>query len=457
MTKDEDLTNGPLLSGLIRFSIPIMLTGLLQLLFNAADLVVVGRYGSDHSLAAVGATGALINLLINLFMGLSVGAAVSVSQAIGARNDKAVHRIVHTAIATSLVGGVVVCVAGCLCAETFLAWMKTDPEVIDLSTLYMQIYFIGMPASMVYNYGAAIIRSAGDTRRPLYILTFAGVINVVMNMIFVIAFHMDVAGVALATTISQTISAVLVVLHLVRVDDSYRLDFRKLHFYWKELKAILRVGIPAGVQGAVFSFSNVIIQSSINFFGAEAMSGNAAAGNIEGFLYVAMNSFHQTALTYTGQNFGARKKKRIKKVFLYCVILVSIVGIGAGGLMYLFREPLLRIYEPENTAVVDYGKIRMGIITLTYFTCGILDVISGMLRGLGVSMGPMLITLACICGMRMLWIFTVFEAYQSLFVLYLSYPISWCLCIVIQLLYYIRVKRTVLDRIKEEQEESVAV
>lgn len=453
----DDFTNGPLLIKLIKFAIPLILTGILQLLFNAADLVVVGRYGSDNALAAVGSTGSLINLIVNMFMGLSVGASVSVAQAYGAKEDKKVSRIVHTAMATSIVGGLAVAAIGFFGAEFFLGLMDTPDGVIELSTLYMQIYFIGMPACMVYNYGAAIIRSVGDTKRPLIILTASGIINVFLNLIFVIKFSLDVAGVAIATSVSQFISAVLIVICLMRIKGSVRFHPKKMRFHKNELLTILKIGIPAGIQGAMFSISNVIIQSSINFFGPEAMSGNAAASNIEGFIYTSMNAFHHTALTFTGQNLGAKKKKRIVKVCIYCLMLVTLVGVVLGVSAYLMRNPLLRIYEPDpdDIIVIEYGAKRLTVIALTYFTCGIMDVLSGVIRGLGASLMPMLITVISICGTRILWIYTVFKQNHTLFVLYLSYPISWILCISIQIVYYIYVYKKTVSHLQADPEHDV--
>ncbi len=448
-----DLTEGPVLPQIVQYAVPLILTGVLQLLFNAADLVIVGRYGSGSSLAAVGATGALINLIINMFIGLSVGVAVSVSQAYGARDYEGVHRIVHTAIAMSVIAGIAVSILGFFCSRTFLVWMNTPEEagVLDLATQYMQIYFIGVPATMIYNYGAAIVRSLGDTKRPLYILIIAGILNVILNMVLVIVFHLDVAGVAIATAFSQVVSAVMIIVHLLRVNDCYRLEISKLRFHVKEMIVIMKIGIPAGIQGSVFSISNVIIQSSVNSFGPAVMSGNAAAGNIEGFIYTSMNALHHTALTFAGQNLGARKKKRINRSTLYCLISVTVMGIVMGTAVHLFSEPLLRIYEPspEKIAEIEAGQVRLMIIGLTYFLCGFMDVLSGAIRGLGASLIPMLITIVSVCGSRIFWVYTVFTQHHTLEVLYLCYPISWILCIAIQIVYYLYYKKKVFARFKD--------
>ncbi len=439
----EQMTNGPLLKKLLFYSLPIMATGLLQLLFNAADLIVVGRWApnGDAAIAAVGATGALINLIINLFIGLSVGTSVTVAQRAGAGDREGLQRIVHTSMAWALVGGIAVFFIGFFCSYTFLGWMGTPEDVIDLSALYMKIYFVGIPASMVYNFGSAILRSTGDTKRPLIILTSAGVLNVILNLIFVVAFKMSVDGVAWATTISQTMAAALVVVHLIRAKDDTHLDLRRLRFHKAEFIQLLKIGIPAGLQGSMFSISNVIIQSSINSFEQEFMSGNSAAGNLEGFIYVAMNAFHQTAVTFTGQNVGAKKPQRINRVFTLCTVYSVSVSLLLAGLVYLLRYPLLGLYLPDAPGSVEAGIQRMNVICATYFLCGAMEVVNGVLRGMGSSLLPMLITVLTVCGFRIVWIFTAFAANSTPFMLFLSYPISWLLCIAAQLVLYITVRR----------------
>ena len=427
-----DMTRGSLLPAILKFTLPLLLTGTLQLLYNAADIVVVGRFASDNSLAAVSSTGALINLIVNVFMGLSVGASVVVAQNFGAGRYRDVSEAVHTAITVALISGVAVGIFGFFASKGMLQLMDSPDDVIDLSALYVKIYFLGMPANMLYNFGSAIMRAVGDTKRPLYYLTFSGLINVLLNLVFVIVLHMDVAGVALATIISQIISAFLVIRYLLKTDGVVKLEISKLRIHMDKLKTIVAVGLPAGIQGSLFSISNVIIQSSVNGFGAAAMAGNGAAGNIEGFIYVAMNSLHQAAVTFTGQNYGAKQYNRIKTVCFECMGLVATVGFVMGLLMRLFAPYLLSIYT-DNPAEIELGVVRMTVISLTYFLCGTMDVMVGMLRGIGQSLTPTIVSIACVCGFRILWIFTVFASYkgaghtmhQCLTMLYISYPISW--------------------------------
>lgn len=427
-----DMLNGPLFKNIIKFTIPLLLTGTLQLLYNAADIVIVGQFASDHSLAAVSSTGSLINLIVNVFMGLSVGASVIVSQNMGAGKYKDVSEAVHTSIAISIVCGIVVGVFGFFASKGMLQLMDSPADVIDLSALYVKIYFLGMPANMIYNFGAAILRAVGDTKRPLYYLSFSGIINVVLNLIFVIVLHMDVAGVALATIISQIISAILVIRCLLKSDGAVKLIPSKIKIHGDKLKKIIAVGLPAGIQGSLFSISNVIIQSSINAFGSEAMAGNGAASNIEGFIYVAMNSLHQAAITFAGQNYGAGKIKRIKTVCLECMALVSAVGLLMGALVFTFGEQLLSIYT-DSPAEIEYGLVRMNMIMFTYFLCGTMDVMVGMLRGIGHSLTPTIVSIACVCGFRILWIFTAYAGYKAtgasvhdcFVMLLVSYPVSW--------------------------------
>ena len=448
------MCEGPLLSKIIRYSVPVILTGVLQLLFNAADLIVVGRSCGSLSVAAVGATGSLINLIVNLFIGLSVGAGVAVAQGIGAGNREGVKNAVHTAVPTALVSGAVLTAIGVPCARQFLTWMGTQPDVIDKSTVYMRIYFCGMIASMLYNFGASILRASGDIKSPLLFLALAGVVNVLLNLLFVIAFHMDVAGVALATVLSQCLSAALVLLALSKREDACRLRFRKIRIDPAALKEMLRIGVPAGVQASLFSVSNVIIQSSINAFGSVAMSGNAAAGNIEGFVYVAMNAFHQTAINFTGQNFGAKKYRRIDRIVVFCLICVAGVGIvlGAGG--YLAARPLLSVYITDSAAAIEFGVVRMSLICLPYFVCGMQDVMTGVLRGMGQSMAPMVICIVGVCVFRIVWIFTVFSIprYHTLRVLYLSYLISWTLTLSVEMAVYLLLSRKYKKRAEKEKE-----
>ena len=434
-----DITEGPLLGKIIRYSIPIMLTGILQLLFNAADLVVVGRYCGSVSVAAVGATGSVINLIVNLFIGLSVGAGVLVAHGIGAKSFEAVHEAVHTAIPTAFLSGLALTVIGVSASGGLLRLMGTPDDVIGLSTVYMRLYFCGMTASMLYNFGASILRAAGDTKSPLFFLTAAGVLNVLLNLVFVIALKMDVAGVALATVISQAVSAALVLLALAHRDDACRFIPKKSRIYPQRLLRMLQIGVPAGIQGALFSISNVIIQSSINSFGSVVMSGNAATQNIEGFVYVSMNAFQQTAVNFVGQNYGAKKLGRIARIEALCLACVTAVGVLFGGGAFLMGRPLLSIYITDSAEAIGYGLIRLRYIALPYFVCGIMDVTTGALRGLGASFAPMIICVAGVCGIRMLWIFTVFHTpqYHTPQILYLSYIISWTVTFLAELTVFL--------------------
>lgn len=445
------MTEGPLFKNIVTYTIPIILTSILQLLFNAADLIIVGRYCGSVSVAAVGATGAITNLIVNLFIGLSVGAGVSVAHALGAHEDETVHRTIHTAIPTALVSGVFLTIVGVLGSETFLRLMGTPNTVRPLSALYMRIYFGGIIFMLIYNFCASILRAAGDTKSPLVFLFIAGVVNVALNLFFVICFKMNVAGVALATTISQAVSAVLVVIALMRRTDACRFDPRKMKFHKPELLKMIRIGLPAGIQGSLFSISNVIIQSSVNSFGDVFMSGNAAAGNIEGFVYVCLNAFHQTAVNFTGQNAGAHKLDRVKKTLFYCLISVSVVGIVTGVTGYTFGEKLLGIYITDSQKAIEYGMIRLSYICLPYFLCGLMDVTTGALRGLGESVGPMLISVLGVCGLRIVWIYTVFAQprFHTPDCLYLSYIISWTVTFAIQLVFFFIVfrKRKTLEEL----------
>jgi putative MATE family efflux protein len=434
---------GPLFRNIVTYTIPIILTSVLQLLFNAADLVVVGRFCGSVSVAAVGATGAITMLMINLFIGLSVGAGVTVAHAYGCGDDRSVHRTVHTCLPLALVSGVVLTVVGILCSETFLNWMGTPRDVLELSALYMKIYFGGITFNMIYNFAASILRAVGDTESPLIFLTISGVVNVVLNVVFVTVFHMNVAGVALATTISQAVSAVLVVIALMRRTDACHLDLRKMRFYPQQLKKIVSIGLPAGIQGSLFSISNVTIQSSVNSFGPVVMSGNAAAGNIEGFVYVSLNAFHQTAVNFTGQNAGARNYKRVFRTLWICLGCVTAVGLCFGSLAYVFGEKLLSIYITDSAKAIGYGMIRLSFICLPYFLCGLMDVTTGALRGMGASIIPMVISVLGVCGIRILWIYTIFQvpAYHTPECLYLSYTISWVVTFLSQLVAFIFVFR----------------
>lgn len=435
-----NMVEGPLLSGIIAYTIPIILTGLLQLLFNAADLVVVGRFRGSISVAAVSATGAITNLIVNLFIGLSVGAGVTIAHGIGGKQDEDVHRTVHTAIPTALVGGLLLTIIGVVFAEDLLTLMKTPEDVLPLSTIYMQIYFGGITFSLLYNFCASILRAAGDTKSPLLFLSIAGVVNIGLNLFFVIVLEMNVEGVALATTISQAISAVLSVIALMRRKDACRLRLNKIRFYKKQLGKIIRIGLPAGIQSSLFSISNVLIQSSINSFNDSIlMSGNGAAANIEGFVYVALNGFHQTTVNYVGQNTGAHRFDRVKKVFLTNLACACTLGIVAGGLVYLFGKELLGIYITDSQLAIQYGVVRFSYVCITYFLCGLMDVSTGALRGLGVSVIPMFISILGVCGLRITWIYTAFQLpkFHSPEGLYITYPLSWAITFLAQTIAFL--------------------
>lgn len=419
-----DMVNGPLFGKIIRYAIPLMLSGILQLFFNAADIVVVGRFAGPTALAAVGSTGSLINLLINIFMGLSVGTNVLVARYYGARDMKNLSDTVHTSILASLVGGVALIFIGCFLAKPMLNLMGSPADVIDQATLYVRIYFAGMPAMMLYNFGAAILRSVGDTKRPLYFLAISGVLNVLLNLFLVIVCHMGVAGVAIATVASQVLSAILVLICLVKSDAPYRVDLKQLHIYKDKLLEMIRIGLPAGMQGTVFSISNVLIQSSINSFGSLVMAGSTAAGNIEGFVYTGMNAFYQTALSFTGQNMGAKKYERVGKIMRICVLSVAAVGTVLGSAGMIFARPLLSIYTTDPQ-VIEYGVNRMLLVCLPYMICGVMDTLVGSMRGMGYSILPMIVSLTGACGLRVVWILTVFAANHTLTTLFLIYPVSW--------------------------------
>ena len=434
--KNNDLTSGPLTIKIIKFIIPLMLTGILQLLYNSADSIVVGHYDGSSALAAVSSVGALINLLVNAFMGLSVGAAVVVAQDYGAKDYEGVSKTVHTSYLISIIGGIVVGAIGLIFSRQFLIWMESPEDVLPLSTEYLMIYFAGTPANMAYNFGASILRSVGDTKRPLYFLTISGLVNVVLNLVLVIVFHMGVAGVAYATIISQILSAVMVIVYMMKSKDCVRFVPKNMRIYGDKLKKMLYIGLPAGFQGTVFSLSNVVIQSAVNSFGSLVMAGNGAASSLEGFTYTAMNSVYQASLTFVGQNVGAKKYDRINKVQGVCLVLVTIIGLVFGVTTYCLGEPLLSIYLPNDPEAIPYGIIRMSYIALPYFLCGMMEVMVGGQRGMGMSFIPMINALLGSCVLRIIWISTVFAADPTLFTLYISYPISWIVTTLAHTVFY---------------------
>ena len=450
-TYEMDMCSGPLFPKIVVFAVPLILSGILQLLFNAADIIVVGHFAGRESLAAVGSTTALINLMINVFVGLSIGANVLVAQYSGAKKLKDLEETVHTAMMLALAGGFFLIFVGVFFSSPMLGLMGTPDDVLPLAALYLKIYFIGMPATLTYNFGAAILRAVGDTRRPLYFLLFAGAVNVVLNLVFVIAFSMGVAGVATATVVSECISAVLIVQCLARSDSAYRLCREKMRITESKVKQIMKIGLPAGFQGAIFSVSNVLIQSSINSFGSIAMAGSTASANVEGFVYNAMNAVYQTTLSFTSQNYGAGKMDRVTKILLDCLGLVVLVGVVMGGGAVLLGPKLLQIYS-SDPEVISYGMMRMRIINGSYFLCGIMDTMVGGLRGLGHSVVPMLVSLTGACLFRVVWIFSVFAMHRTVTTLYLSYPVSWIITFTAHIICYIVIRRRMAARRKSRDE-----
>ncbi len=446
-----DMCSGSLADKILLFALPLMASSLLQLLFNAADVVVVGRFAGKEALAAVGSNTSLINLTVNLFIGLSVGANVVVARDLGAKKYDGVERSVHTAMALALLSGLTLMTAGALLARRLLEWMSSPTDVIGLASVYLRIYFLGMPANLSYNFGAALLRAQGDTRRPLYYLTLAGAVNVALNLLFVIGFHLDVAGVALATIISQYISAALVFRCLIRETGPVRLDPRKLRLEGRGVLRIMQVGLPAGFQGVLFALSNVVIQSSLNSFDdAVIVAGSAAAANIEGFVYVSMNAFHQTAMTFVGQNYGAGECRRVDRVALECIGFVVGTGLLLGSLAYLFGRPLAAIYAPGEPEVIEQAVIRLGYIAAPYAICGVMDVMVGILRGIGYSVAPMIVSLTGACVMRLVWVATVFQVWRTPAALYVSYPISWAITGGVHILFFLCVRGRAYRRVESK-------
>ena len=442
-----DMCNGTIMDKLISFALPLMVSGILQLMFNAVDIIVVGRFSGSQALAAVGSTTALINVFTNLFIGVSLGANVLAARFYAAGKDKEMSETVHTAITLALVSGVVMAVVGLVFSRWALEIMGTPADVIDQSTLYMRIYFLGMPFFMVYNYGAAILRAVGDTKRPLMFLIVAGVINAVLNMFLVIAFHMGVAGVAIATVISQMISCLLVLRCLYKTDSSYQLRFSRLCMKKFYLVQIFQVGIPAGIQSTVINISNALLQSSVNSFGSTAMAGYTAANNVLGFLYASVNAVTQACMSFTSQNYGVGKYKRMDRVLLDCGILSFVIAFVLGCGSYIFGGEILKIYT-EDPEVIRCGVEILSITTVPYFLCGIMDLFPGALRGMGHSGVPMILSIIGTVGTRIVWIFWIFPQNRSLYTLFISYPASWAITIVMPVICFIFVRRTVHGQLK---------
>ena len=435
-SRTMDMTQGRLLTQVLVFALPIMLSGILQLLFNAADTIVVGRFAGNEALAAVGSVGSLNNMIISLFIGLSVGANVLVARYTGSRNDRAVSDTVHTSVLLSLAGGVLLMIIGVALARPLLELMGSPEDVIDLAVLYVRIIFLGMPVQMLYNFCAAILRAVGDTQRPLYYLTIAGVVNVLLNLVFVILFHLSVAGVALATIISQAISALLVTRALLNMEGPTRLFLNRLRIHPGKLREIIRIGLPAGIQSSVFSLSNVVIQSSVNSYGSVVIAGNAASSNVGNFVYQAMNTFQQAITCFAGQNIGARKPRRIVSAMKVCMFWAVSFGLVLGMLSCVFGTQLLSLFSADP-AVIAAGMERQIIVCAPYFLCGMMDVMTGALRGIGYSLLPMIVSILGACAFRLFWVFTIFAAYPTLPCLMLSYPVSWLLTFSVLLVIFL--------------------
>ena len=444
-----DMCNGTIMDKLISFSLPLMLSGILQLMFNAVDIIVVGRFSGSQALAAVGSTTALINVFTNLFIGISLGANVLAARFYAAGKDREMSDTVHTAVTLALVSGIIMAFVGLIFSRWALELMGTPDDVIGQSALYMKIYFLGMPFFMLYNYGAAILRAVGDTKRPLIFLVISGVVNAVLNLLLVIMFHMDVAGVAIATVISQLISCILVLRCLCTSKTSYQLHFGKLRINIIYLKQIFQVGIPAGIQSTVINLSNALLQSSVNSFGSTAMAGYTAANNILGFLYAAVNSITQACMSFTSQNYGVGKYKRMDKVLIDCLILTVVVAGVLGCGSYLLGPEILRIYTEEEK-VIRCGMEILSITTVPYFLCGIMDLFPGALRGMGYSAVPMILSIIGTVGTRIVWIFGLFPAHRSLSFLFISYPVSWILTILMQAVCFCFVRKHVHQSVNRD-------
>lgn len=438
---EMDMCSGPILRKMLMFALPLMLSSILQLLFNAADIVVVGKFAGDNSLAAVGSNTALINLLTNLFIGLSIGANVVAARHYGAKAWDDLRRTVHTAMLLSMLSGALLLVLGVIGAEQMLIWMQTPEEVLPLATVYLRIYFLGMISTMVYNFGSALLRAVGDTKRPLYFLLCAGVINVILNLLFVIGFQMDVMGVAIATVISETVSALLVLRCLVKEKGGIHLELRAMRIDRKKMLQILRIGLPAGFQGVVFALSNVVIQSSVNIFGNIVVAGNSAAANLEGFVYMAMNAFYQTTLSFVSQNYGAGEQKRINRIVLLGEACVIVTGTLLGNMVAFFGNDLLQIYS-NNPEVIAAGMVRLHYISMIYALCGIMDVMVGALRGIGYSIMPMIVSIVGVCVLRLIWLATVFQIpeFHKIETVYLSYPVTWILTSLVYIVFFVWIR-----------------
>lgn len=440
-----DMTKGPFLKKILRFSLPLMLTGLLQMVYNTADVIVVGRFAGGTALAAVGATTSLVHLILNIFLGLSMGSGVMTAKYIGAKDDSSVKRCVHSAMLLSILSGVFVAIFGFIFSEQLLVMMDSPEDVLPLSKLYLQIFFLGAPAGMVFNFGASIVRATGDTKKPLIILSATGIVNIVLNLILVIKFNMSVAGVAIATITAQYISATCILFVLLKMNNACKLNLKKLRFHKEETKRILFVGIPAGIQNSLFSFSNVVIQTTINSFGAAAIAGNTAASNLDAIIYTCTNAISQTSMTFSSQNNGAKKYENFNKVYFRCIALTLAIGFSMGILGVVFKEALIGIFSTDQE-VIKIGALRLTMILPTYFLCSLMDVTGGQLRGMGKSFLPTIVTLLGACGLRILWIFAFFPSNPTLEFLYLAYPISWGITFLVLFVCYFVVRKQIIKQ-----------
>ena len=456
MTKEKslsysvDFTNGPIAGKMLKFALPLMFSSILQLLFNAADIIVVGKFAGDECVAAVGSTTSLINLIVNLFIGLSVGANVMVANYFGARKLRDLSETIHTAIAVSFISGIILAVVGFFFAPEILKVMNTPDDVIDLASVYVKTYFMGMPFMMLYNFSAAILRAVGDTKRPLYFLSVAGVINIALNLVFVIVFHWNVFGVAFATILSQVVSALLVLRCLMKEDNELKLSLKKLHIHKDKLLRMLQIGIPSGIQGMMFSISNVIIQSSINTFDTAVVAGSAASTSVEGFAFTSINAFHQSAVSFAGQNKGAGKYDRINRILYTAWGFALITAVLYALAFILFDYQLIDLYV-EGADVIKAGVERLNIIAWSYLICGFMDVTVGVIRGLGYSLMPTIVSLLGVCGIRILWVSTIFNMEQFHFVetIYYSYPISWAITFLAHFMCYLYIKHSIRKKLPQ--------
>ncbi len=438
--KNIDMVSAPLMRSMIAYTIPIILSGILQLLYSAADLVVIGQFAGSNAFAAVGATGSLNNLFVTLFVAISGGGCICVAQYYGARDVRNVHETVHTCVSVSIISGIFVAIISFFFVDEALLLMDTHEDIIDMSATYLRIVLAGSPFTIFYNFAAGILRATGDTKRPFYILVFTGLVNVVLNLILVVGFGMDVEGVAIATLVGGILNALIAGYILVKSTDSIKLDFGSLKIYSDKLKKVLNYGIPSGIQSLLFSTSNVLIQSAVNSFNSVAViAGNAAASSIEGFIYTSMNSVSNTALNFAGQNYGARQYKRVTRSMINACIMTTVIGLVLGIAANMFADPLLSIYEPHNALAREKGMIRLSLIATLYFLCGIYEVLMSTLRGIGSSWAPTIIAIASVGGVRMMWVLFVFPNLfpKTLFNLYISWPLTWITSALLLLIIYI--------------------